>query len=786
MSLSDREVPPIGPTDAKIVLVGEAPGEREDQEGQPFVGHSGGLLNTMLREAGIEREKCFITNVVNRRPANNDFGVLYEDKGRKKPTEVLVSSYARLRDEVNAVNPNVIVALGGEAFKALTGIDGISKWRGSVVPSTLCPGKKVIGTYHPAAIMRQFGWRPVAVMDLTRAVQQSEFPDIRIRERNLIVGRDFAVLKSELERILGLHESTRVSLDIETSESQVQCISFATERYRAVSIPFFWRGTSIWSEELELELWRLVKAILQGPFRKIIQNAEFDTLFLKKKVGIEVNNLWMDTMVAQHMIYPELQKGLDFLCAMYTDHPYYKDDIDSDDPEVFWRYNALDSCIAWEVHEEQLKELKEFKTDGLYFNFVHKLIEPLQEIGDRGILIDTRFQQDMRRQINAELIEAQIKLDAIAGHPLNVNSPKQMVKFLYEELPNAKQTKSRKKKGSTEYEEGLTTDEATIDKLNRQAPNPAYDLILELRGKRKLLSTYIEAAVDTDGRLRTTYKVTGTKSGRLSSSSTIFGIGLNVQNVPPGPARRMFISDPGTTFIQGDLSQAEARVVAYLAEEERLINVFKSGGDIHKQNAAIIFQKSVNDVAPTERQLAKKIVHASNYGMGPRRFREVCWEELGVELTESEAKKLQRAYFLQFPRIERWHLEVQQQLNRNRTLTTPYGRKRIFFGFYGDELFKEAYSYIPQSTIADHLNMALLDLYQRFKASPGEGACIVMQIHDSLTVQCLDDRTASTVETMDYFMNRPVTIRGQECTIPVDYKTGKNWEELKKWEKPNG
>lgn len=782
MVLSEKIVPAAGPEDARIMLVGEAPGANEDQEGIPFSGMAGKLLNTMLSEAGIDRSKCYVTNVVNQRPENNDFSALYDGK---EPSDVLKQHIERLRTEIERVKPNVIICLGNEALLATTGRTGISKLRGSVLPSSLSPGRKVIATYHPAAVMRFFEWRPVAVMDLARGLRESEFPDIRTRVRTLQIGREYSKVKESLERIAGVHESTRIAFDIETSERQVTAISFSTHADSAISVPLFWKGVSVFTEEEEVEIWQLIKRILEGPAQKIAQNAEFDCLFLWEVYGIRVANLWMDTMLAHHVVYPELEKGLAFLCSMYTDQPYYKDDIASKDHDVFLRYNALDSCITRECADAIEVELKEFKVERFYFDFVHKMIVPLTEMGHRGIKIDTEFRAATQARLKAEIAEHQAKLDEAAGHPLNVNSPKQMQAYLYEELKNEKQTKVRKSKKSDEKTTSVSTDAAAIEKLYAQSGNESLPLILAIRERQKLLSTYFEAAVDADGRMRTTYKIAGTKSGRLSAAQTIFGTGLNIQNVPAGDARRLFVADPGCVFIQGDLSQAEARVVAFMANDERLIRVFEEGGDIHRRNASIIFHKEPADVTNDERQLAKRIVHASNYGMGPRQFKETCWTDMGMEVTEARARELLNMYFAQFIGVSRWHTEIQSQVKRNRTLTTPYGRKRMFFGYIGDDLFREAYSYIPQATVVDHLNKSLLDLDELFKTNPGIGAQLMMQVHDSLMVQCPEAQVDRVMDLMRQYMDRPVpaTRNTLSFRIPVDFKVGKSWQDLKEIKK---
>ena len=390
----------------------------------------------------------------------------------------------------------------------------------------------------------------------------------------------------------------------------------------------------------------------------------------------------------------------------------------------------------------------------------------------------------MQVEYRTKIIELQNRMEELVGHKLNVNSPKQMQKFLYEELGNEKQTKVRKKKGADEKTTSVSTDAATLERIQAKSPHEAIPMVLEIRERQKLLSTYLEAAPDADGRMRTNYKIAGTKSGRLSASETIFGTGLNIQNVPAGPARRLFIADDGCSFVQGDLSQAEARVVAYVAGDERLIRVFTEGGDIHRKNASIIFSKPEEAVTDQERQLAKKIVHASNYGMGPRTFKETCWNELGMEMSQSQAQTYLNMYFAQFIGVPRWHTQIQSQIRKNRTLTTPYGRKRMFFGYVGDDLFREAYSFIPQAVVSDHLNMALIELFDLFNRNPGLQAQIVMQVHDSLMVQCPDSKVDTVMDLMKQYMDKPVPATRNSATfdIPVDFKIGKNWNDLKKKE----
>jgi DNA polymerase len=149
------EVKPIGPSNAKIMLIGEAPGADEEIQGTPFIGGAGKVLNGLLRDAGINREECYITNVMQVRPVNNDFGNFYEDKSKKIPRDILLEGIERLKGEIVAVNPNVVVAFGNEPLRALTGLQKITKRRGSVYNIILNDkAYKLIPTMHPAGVMR--------------------------------------------------------------------------------------------------------------------------------------------------------------------------------------------------------------------------------------------------------------------------------------------------------------------------------------------------------------------------------------------------------------------------------------------------------------------------------------------------------------------------------------------------------------------------------------------------------------------------------------------------------
>ena len=282
-------VKPTGPDNAKIAIVGEAPGKDEERIGRPFVGGAGKILDGMLLEAGIDRRDCYITNVMHIRPVNNDFGEFYEDAGRKIPGKLLIDGNDRLLQELNVVKPNVVIALGNEAMKSLTGKIGITKYRGSILQmiATAVPGiarqgiggtiqyerfpvhymLKVVPTIHPAAIMRQWELRPLAVMDLRRALEESESSKLIPTYRTWKKIETLSELETKVD--LYLTHAKYISFDIETCNNQISCISFAKDEFSSFTVPICMFDKSSWAEQEELLVWLQIKRLLESDIPKI-------------------------------------------------------------------------------------------------------------------------------------------------------------------------------------------------------------------------------------------------------------------------------------------------------------------------------------------------------------------------------------------------------------------------------------------------------------------------------------------------------------------------------------
>lgn len=795
-----------GPRDARIMLVGEAPGANEDATGKPFVGGAGEVLNKILSNVGISRTEVFITNVCHVRPPKNDFRWFLKPKIRPE----FMHGVVQLKADIEAIKPNIVVPLGTHPLKVLTGRAGIEKWRGSILESTLVSGLKVVGTYHPAYILRVYDYKAVAEFDFQRIASEASHPEILLPHRDLRLHPPYT---ERQEIIAEMEQAEWLAVDIECTQTdsgkwRLACVGFSDRADRALVI-------ACDSESSINDIRRLCISNT----KKVFQNGQFDVSVLLDE-GIAVNG-WAsddgspgwDTMLAHHALYTEcasgsdeisalagkkrqsaIAKGLAFQASVYTREPYYKDDgklwKETQDLQMFWRYNALDAAVTREIRDVQESSLNEFGTMDVLRHEM-SLVWPLLVAGRRGVRIDMEYRAALREKVVAEIDNLQKFLDAGAGGSLNVKSPKAIQSFLYDKL--GLPIKYNRKSGNP------TADKDAIIELAQKSKHPLLHTILQIRQRRDYVERYLDAIVDKDDRIRCNFDITGTRTGRLASRQSIYGSGTNLQNIPSRQKegrliRQMFIPDEGKVFIQADYSQAEARIVAYLARSELMIDLFEDPSrDIHTENAARIFNKPIESISYNERYLAKKVIHASNYGMGPNRLVQVVNEDsatTGIAISIYEAKSLMEKYFLLFPEIrENFWGEVARELRQSRTLTNAFGRKRTFYGRWDDKLIRDSYAYIPQSTIGDLCCKAVANVYNNVELQI-PGAEFMLTVHDSILMQCWPKDVGQVIERMREAMHIPFKVGLYDAKIPMDFEVGSNWNKysddnptgLKEWQ----
>lgn len=761
----------IGPKNPIMAIVGEAPEEQEIIHNEPFIGPSGQLLNSKLHLIGIGRHEVYITNVVKERPPKNNFKIFWD---KNKPKKELLEWKEKLLQELDGIDCNVVVALGSNALWALTGHKEIGKYRGSIYQTTLPSGRKVkvIGTYHPTKVLRSWNLGATVSLDFIKAKKQSEFSELKIPLRDLKIKPPKQEVFDYVEKCI---KAEIVSFDIETSPRAVECISLSYDPSSAMSIPLtveYWGSVNIL-----LEVLQAIGKCLKAPIIKVGQNITFDIQYLVRFFGILPSKPWHDTMVMQHSCYSELPKGLDFLASVYTDEPYYKDDLkvwmgNIKNESLLWTYNAKDAAVTLECYYELQKEMKSLGVVDTY-NYSMSLADSLLFMMLRGVKVDKEKIAFYKKKYTKLLQEKQAKFKELYGN-VNVNSPKQLL-----ELLKRLKIKPPTKQGKP------TTDEKAIEKLAKK--HPALRLIVEIRQLGKLISTYLNAVIDPEtGRLMFSLSATGTSTGRLSSSESSFWNGINIQNVP-AKIRDIVIPETGMVFTEADLKGADAMIMAYLTQDPVLIKLFEEGKNVHIYTACqIIWPKLTEQELKEDKKLlesqgkytktkyfvAKKVRHGGNYLLS--------WKGLSeeLEISAKEAKDLLQRFYDRSYGLREYHLQVEETLKKTRTIVSPLGRKRIFFDRFGNALLRKAVAYPPQEVVTRVLNLGILKVYSKI-CKKFKDVNLILQVHDSILLEHPPQLTGYIHSKLKELLKVPIEINNRKFSIDTEINTGKNWRDTK-------
>jgi uracil-DNA glycosylase len=824
---------PEGPIPSRLMIVGEAPGYDEERLGLPFQGVSGQELNRMLGEAGISRSEAFITNVCRVRPQDNDI-TRFIAKSKKEITSAhrefrgkwclppVIEGAQLLAKEISMVQPNVIIALGNTPLWALTGISGITKWRGSMLYTAgdIAAGKcKVIPTYHPAAVLREWSWRAVAINDLRRAAKFRDGSAYPKPAWNFIIRPNFQQVKDTLGalRRLVVQGHTRISFDLETRAGHIACAGLSWSLTDAICIPFMCVESrdGYWNAEHEAEIICLLYQILTHKNAQVIgQNILYDSQYTWRHWNF-VPNVTQDCMISQHSIFSDLPKSLAFQASMYCSYYVYWKDEGKDwaknmGEDQLWNYNCLDCVYTDEAGRVELDLVKKLKLESVHA-FQQKLFCPVLQTMQRGCRIDIERRRLLISEVQHEVERRKQFIEDLLGHPLNPASPKQMHTLFYEDL-NQKPIMTRAKKGVPSR---ATLNDDALQTISIREPllKPLINAISDIRTMGIFLSNFLEAELDDDGRMRCAYNIGGSASGksapktyRLSSSENAFGSGTNLQNVPSekskslGKAaargsttglgdpysypniRSMFIPDEGYTFFDGDLDRADLQVVVWEADDPMLKAALRMGVDIHLMNAYILQNKAVPDLSelvethpkyldwrrPMKllREFAKVFCHGTNYGGQSRTMAaNTGWSIKDVE-------RAQGIWFGAHPGIKRWHDRVKAQVHSARWIENQFGYRWYIFDRV-DSIIPEAIAWVPQSTVSVVINKIWVNI---FDLCPEVET--LLQVHDSLAGQFPSERTdyKARIEEVGH-----IQIPYEDpLTIPFSVKTSEiSWGDCK-------
>jgi uracil-DNA glycosylase family 4 len=518
---------------AKAFLILEAPSYDDREARRLCEGRAGKFLLDTFARHGLSREDLSIATMWDAELPGGKFeAVLKEPK--------LYASVRAIEESIERTKPNLVVLVGPMALKLFAGKTGITRYRGSVLPYG---ASKCIAILDPYAVIRSPVEGPVFDGDVRRAVQESAYPELRQLQREIKLPLGGLVASTYFDEIL---QADIVACDIESvrNSKQILCISFAVSP--TLSYVFNWEDYA------EREY---AEKILTNPgIRKVFQyGCGFDINMLWEN-GADVQSYTDDTMVAQHILNPELPRGLDFLTSIYTDMPYYKqegrgeipDNIkawsDKADRKGLYVYNGKDTLATFEIWQKQLVELEESGLLPIYRQEM-ELAQVGIEISRNGMLVDESLRERMAVSSAGKWANYQLVLDAICSGHVNVRSPKQIRTLLYDTF---KLPPRRNRNGA------LATDEDAIvslmgicaDKINTlkteesragwQLKLQALQLLLQIREVRQLTASYLLGPISPDGRIRSSYNVCATETGRWAASKYVDGSGLNSQTFPRG------------------------------------------------------------------------------------------------------------------------------------------------------------------------------------------------------------------------------------------------------------
>ena len=511
---------------------------------------------------------------------------------------------------------------------------------------------------------------------------------------------------------------------------------------------------------------------------KIGQNIKYDYLIMQG-YGVELGGPMFDTMVAHYLLQPELSHGMDYLAEIYLKYDTIKiesligprgrgqKNMRDLAPADICDYACEDADVTLKLKHILEKELVTAGADKLFYDIEMPLVRVLAYMERNGARISTEALKETSRYFTERLMQIEREIYELAGFSFNIASPKQVGEVLFERIKiveKAKKTKSGQYSTSEEVLEGL------------RSKHPIVEKILDHRGLKKLLSTYVDALPalinPATGKIHTSFNQTVTATGRLSSSNP------NLQNIPirnedGKEIRKAFIPEPGCEFFSADYSQIELRIMAHLSGDVNLIEAFRSGEDIHAATAAKIYHLPIEEVSREQRSRAKTANFGIIYGISVFGLAE------RMNVSRAEAKELIENYFETYGGVKRYMDESIQVAREKGYIETILHRKRYLPDINSHNSVVRGYAErnainAPiQGSAADIIKIAMIEIYRRFRAE-GLRSTMILQVHDELNFSVYPEEKELVqrivIEAMEsaYRMQVPLS---------ADFGWGTNWLE---------
>ena len=549
-------------------------------------------------------------------------------------------------------------------------------------------------------------------------------------------------------------------------------LSLAVEPFKAWYVPFLEKDTPEYAE--------IVRPLFEDEkIAKIGQNIKFDLMVLRR-LGITIRGRMYDTMILHYLLDPESRHNMNALAEKYLNYKPIEIEtligkgskqltMDLVNVERVKEYAAEDADVTLQLKQALYPMIEQIGLQHLYFEIEEPMIAVLADIEMAGVRIDSEALAVYAVELNRKLAELEAAIRTEAGEPnLNINSARQLGEVLFGKMRIAEKPKMTKTKQ-------FCTDEDYLQSFARK--HRIVDLILEYRGVKKLLSTYVEALPQlvnrSTGRIHTSFNQAVTATGRLSSTNP------NLQNIPVRDdmgrrIRKAFIpSDDDHLLLSADYSQVELRLMAHLSGDESLIAAFEHGEDIHTATAAKLFNKSLEEVTSEERRRAKTanfgiIYGISAFGLSQR-----------LEIPRKEAKEIIDGYFASYPGVKKYMDNVVEKAKEEGFVSTIFGRRRYLNDIASHNAIarglaeRNAVNAPIQGSAADIMKIAMINVHRRF-AAEGIRSRVILQVHDELVVDMLRSEQERVTAIVTECMESAAQLK---VRLIADAGVGGNWLE---------
>ena len=511
---------------------------------------------------------------------------------------------------------------------------------------------------------------------------------------------------------------------------------------------------------------------------KVGQNIKYDITVLAN-YGIEVRGKLFDTMIAHYVLQPELFHGMDYLAEIYLNYETIKIEeligekgrgqrnMRDVSPTIVCDYACEDADVTLKLKNILQEELKKEGIEELFYNIEMPLVPVLAYMERNGARIDTDALKETSALFGKRLADIEEQIYSLAGEPFNIASPKQVGDILFGKLKIVDKPKK------TKTGQFVTSEEVLAQLQNR---HPIVKDILQYRGLKKLLSTYIDALPELvnprSGKIHTSYNQTVTATGRLSSSNP------NLQNIPirdedGKEVRKAFVPDNGCQFLSVDYSQIELRIMAHLSGDSNMIEDFRSGYDIHAATAAKVYKKPIDEVTKDERRKAKVANFGIIYGISVFGLAE------RMNVDRREAKELIENYFATYSGVQQYIEKCKQEAKEKGYVETIFHRKRYLPDINSHNAVVRGYAErnavnAPiQGSAADIIKVAMINIYKRFKAESLKST-MILQVHDELNFNVLPEEHDIVLDIVKEEMQNAI---GLSVPLIADHGWGNNWLE---------